>query len=176
MLNLKPYGNNDATTTKTVSVDFTDACYIHGSNRVQGLAFTNFENSYSDTSVRRISSDSIRNFLARCIDCDSANPERRLCASTIVAFYWQYSSSIPISWQWREFYKNSCHRVRGDSYHLYGIPARMPGSPSMARDLIILLRQNKISTKQSSRAGSVFVEIGGQVARRFQSTVSRDCS
>ena len=63
MLNRKPYGNNDATTTKTVSVDFTYACYIHGSNRVQGLAFTNFENSYSDTSVRRISSDSIRNFL-----------------------------------------------------------------------------------------------------------------
>jgi len=29
-------------TTKTVSVDFTDASYIHGSNRVQGLAFTNF--------------------------------------------------------------------------------------------------------------------------------------
>ena len=29
-------------TTKTVSVDFTDPCYIHGSNRVQGLAFTNF--------------------------------------------------------------------------------------------------------------------------------------
>ena len=32
----------------------------------------------------------------------------------------------------------------------------------MARDLTILLRQNKISTKQSSRGGSVFVEIGGQ--------------
>ena len=30
-------------TTKTVSVDFTDACYIRGSNQVQGLAFTNFE-------------------------------------------------------------------------------------------------------------------------------------
>ena len=50
-------------TTKAVSVDFTDGCYIRGSNRVQGLAFTNFENSYSDTNVRRVSSDSIRNFL-----------------------------------------------------------------------------------------------------------------
>ena len=30
-------------TIKTVSVDFTDACYIRGSNQVQGLAFTNFE-------------------------------------------------------------------------------------------------------------------------------------
>lgn len=37
---------------------------IRGVGWVQGLAFTNFENSYSDTSVRRISSDSIRNFFA----------------------------------------------------------------------------------------------------------------
>ena len=160
MLNLKPYGNNDATTTKTVSVDFTDACYIHGSNRVQGLAFTNFE---TPTLVLDVS---------RAIQFEIFSPDASIAIPRIRKGGFAHLLQLRFIGNIRVLYRLADNDVNFTKTVVIESAAILTSvwhtwqnarfSPSMARDLTILLRQNKISTKQSSRAGSVFVEIGGQ--------------
>ena len=147
-------------TTKTVSVDFTDASYIHGSNRVQGLAFTNFG---TPTLVLDVS---------RAIQFEIFSPDALIAIPRIRKGGFAHLLQLRFIGNIRVLYRLADNDVSFtktvviESAAILTICmaylAECQVFSSMARDLTILLRQNKNSTKQSSRAGSVFVEIGGQ--------------